>query len=236
MQYEGHVLRHELKYYINQEMYYELRNRLRRVLRQDENMSNENGYLISSLYFDDMYHGAFSEKISGTRFRKKFRIRSYEMSDSVIRLECKSKYNEYISKIGARPTREEYNKILRGEYNHLLLRNERVCQELACYQKTKLLRPKVVVEYLREAYVHSLGNIRITFDKNISASVGSLDMFSKEYRTSPILPEGIMVLEIKYDDYIPKYILQTIQAGMTNHCAISKYVMCEERRRKVNLV
>ena len=235
MQYEGHTLRHELKYYINYEVYYELRNRLKHILQPDPNMINENGYVISSLYFDDMYQSAFSEKVAGTRFRKKFRIRSYERNDSVIRLECKSKYNEFISKTGAILSREEYDKILQGNYNDLLFRKERVCQELACYQKTKLLKPAVVVEYLREAYVHPLGNVRITFDKNISASVGGLDMFSSEYRISEILPENILVLEVKYDDYIPKFILEALQIGMADRCAISKYVMCREKRKKVNL-
>lgn len=236
MQYEGHTLRHELKYYINCSVYHELRSRLKYILKPDPNMVKEEGYLISSLYFDDMYQSAFSEKIAGTRFRKKFRIRSYELSDKVIRLECKSKYNEYISKTGALLTREEYNKILNGNFNDLLFRKEAVCKELSCYSKTKLLRPVVVVEYLREAYIHPLGNIRITFDKNISSSVGNLDMFSKEYRTSMNLPEDIMVLEVKYDDYIPKFILETIQVGMADRCAISKYVMCMDKRRRINLI
>lgn len=236
MQYEGQILRHELKYYINYKVYHELRSRLKQIIQTDPNMPDENGYLISSLYFDDVYRNAFSEKTAGTRFRKKFRIRSYSLDDSLIRLECKSKYNEFIAKSGAKISREEYDQILIGNYDDMLLRPETVCRELACYHRTKLLKPTVVVEYLREAYIHPLGNVRITFDKDISASVGSLDMFSKEYRTSKILPDELMVLEVKYDDYIPTFILQAIQTSMTDRCAISKYVMCREKRKKVNLV
>ena len=103
MEYEGHTLRHELKYYINYDVCHVLRKRLQRVIRMDENMPDEDGYLISSIYFDDMYHSAVEEKISGTRFRKKFRIRSYERDNQLIRLECKAKYNEYISKSSAKP-------------------------------------------------------------------------------------------------------------------------------------
>ena len=236
MKYEGHTLRHELKYYINYNVYHVLRERLQKVVSMDENMPDEEGYLISSIYFDDIYHSAMEEKIAGTRFRKKFRIRSYGLNDSLIRLECKSKFNEYISKTSARLSREEYDKILQGDYSFLIERKERVCQELYCYNKTKLLKPVVVVEYMREAYVYQLGNVRITFDKDIASSVTNIDMFSDTYATTKVLPNDRMVLEIKYDDFIPSHILQILQTAMTERCAISKYVMCREKKRMVQLL
>lgn len=233
MKYEGHTLRHEFKYYINYDVYHVLRERLQKVLQMDENMPDEEGYLISSIYFDNMHHSAIEEKIAGTRFRKKFRIRSYERNNQLIRLECKSKYNEYISKTSAKLSTEEYYDILNGNYDSMILRKEPVCKELFCYNRTTLLKPVVVVEYRREAYVSPLGNVRITFDKDISASSGELDMFSKDYRTKKVLQDGIMVLEVKYDDYIPSHILAILQTAMTEHCAISKYVMCREKKRMV---
>lgn len=236
MKYEGHTLRHELKYYINYDVYHVLRKRLQSVIQMDENMPDEEGYLISSIYFDDMYHSAMEEKIAGTRFRKKFRIRSYQLNSQLIRLECKSKYDEYISKTSAKLSLEEYNRIMNGNYDDLIKREEQVCRELFCYNRTKLLKPVVVVEYRREAYVSPLGNVRITFDKEISASTGTLDMFSPDYHTSKVLPDDIMVLEVKYDDYIPSHILSILQTAMTDRCAISKYVMCREEKRRVKFL
>ena len=58
MKYEGHNLRHEFKYYINYGVYLNLRERFRHVLNRDENMVKDEGYLISSLYFDDVFHSA----------------------------------------------------------------------------------------------------------------------------------------------------------------------------------
>ena len=196
MQYQGKTLRHEFKYYINYDIYYVLRSRLQNVLYKDEHMPDDEGYLISSLYFDDMYDSALKEKISGTRFRKKFRIRSYELNDTFIRLECKSKFDEYISKTSAKLTKEEYMNILNGDMEFLLYRKERVCQELYGYYLTKRLRPSVVVEYRREAYIYPYGNVRITFDKNISASTRDLDMFSPKYHTAEVLDDDIMVMEV----------------------------------------
>lgn len=110
MQYQGHTLRHELKYYINASVYHTLRNRLRVVLKPDPNMKREDGYLISSLYFDDLHHSALNEKQSGIRFRKKYRMRCYDRSDALIKLECKYKYDEYISKTSATLSRAEYGR------------------------------------------------------------------------------------------------------------------------------
>ena len=122
MQYQGHTLRHELKYYINASVYHTLRNRLRAVLKPDPNMKREDGYLISSLYFDDLHHSALNEKQSGIRFRKKYRMRCYDRSDALIKLECKYKYDEYISKTSATLSRAEYDAILRNDYGFLASR------------------------------------------------------------------------------------------------------------------
>jgi len=235
MQYEGKKLRHELKYYINYDTYYILRERLKQVMEKDPNMKSDDGYLVTSVYLDDMYHSAIEEKIAGIKFRKKFRMRSYERDYQLIRLECKSKCSEYISKTSAIISSDEYRKILAGDFDFLLKRSEDVCKELFGYARLKQMKPVVVVEYQREAYISSLGNVRITFDKDISASK-VLDVFSEEYYTQKVLPEDIMVLEVKYDDYLPVHIHSMLQGICAQQCAISKYVMCREEKRRVNFV
>ena len=77
------------------------------------------------------------------------------------------------------------------------------------------------------------GNVRITFDKEISASVNDYDMFSEYYEVQKVLEPGIMVLEVKFDDYLPDMIFQILKTAMTNKCAISKYVMCREEKRRI---
>ncbi len=236
MEYKGHMIRHEYKFYINNFVYHELRERFRYVLQADRNMKDDEGYLISSLYFDDMYHSAIEDKINGTPFREKYRIRIYNHDDELIKLECKSKFNQYISKQWARINKEEYDRILNGNYEFLLSRPEEVCRQLYANQTTKLMRPVTVVEYQREAYVHPLGNVRITFDKNLSASIGNLDIFNKDYGSIRVPMEDMMILEVKYDDYIPDYIWNIIQTDRIINCAISKYVMCRDINRKVRII
>ncbi len=236
MEYKGYKLRHEYKFYINTFVYHELRERFRHVLNKDSNMKNEEGYIISSIYFDDIYGSAMEEKINGSAFREKYRIRLYDYEDTLIKLECKIKFNEYISKQWARISREEYERILNGDYEFLISRPEEICRKLYVLYKTKLIKPVTVVEYQREAYVHPLGNVRITFDKNLSASVGNLDIFSSDYETLRVPMDDMMILEVKYDDYIPDYIRKLIQIGCTSKCAISKYVLCREINRKVRSI
>lgn len=236
MDYRGHRLRHEYKYYINTFVYHEMRERLKHVLQKDRNMKDDEGYLISSIYFDDMFGTAEYEKINGTGFRKKYRIRLYNHDDSLIKLECKLKFNNYISKEGAVLTREEYDSILKGDYEFLLSRSEDVCRKLYADYVNRLLRPVTVVEYKREAYVHDLGNVRITFDKNISASIGSPDVFDPDYETVQVPLQGMMIMEVKYDDYIPDYIRKIIYSNQMVLCAISKYIMCRDINRKVRIL
>ncbi|MFV0362707.1 MAG: polyphosphate polymerase domain-containing protein [Suipraeoptans sp.] len=232
MRYEGHMLRHELKYYINERVYLDLRARLKTVLRPDENMVNEQGYLISSLYFDDIYNSSEDEKKSGIKTRKKYRIRACNRSKNLIKLECKRKFGEYISKESMTLTADGYNRIMSNDYDFLLASGNQVGHEVFCHNRTRLLKPKVVVEYLREAYVLREGNVRITFDKDISGSVTNLDMFDENFSTYRVIDNNVMVLEVKYDAYLPSYVYAMLQTAMTDKCAISKYVICKEGQRR----
>ena len=81
-------------------------------LKLDHNANSDNDYLISSLYFDDIYDTALYDKNFGVLKRKKYRIRVYNRNDKVIKLELKSKFGQYINKESTGLTREEYNKIL----------------------------------------------------------------------------------------------------------------------------
>jgi len=100
MKYNGHKLRHEMKYLITYRDYYLLRSRLEKVMKRDKN-SGEDGYFIRSLYFDDIYDSCYLEKEDGVGRRRKYRIRIYNLDDDVIKFEIKDKFDSYISKSSA---------------------------------------------------------------------------------------------------------------------------------------
>lgn len=233
MEYLGRRLRQELKYYINAGDYHTLRARLRAVAEPDPNMPDPEGYLVTSLYFDDVYHSAMAEKRAGYRFRKKFRLRCYGRSDGRILLECKRKYGEYVSKDSVPLLRREYDGILSGEYGFLLSSPSPLCQELYARHQTRLLRPAAAVEYLREAYVAQDGAVRVTFDKDLSASIGQCDPFSESFQVHRVLEPGRVILEIKFDGFLPDALAQVLKTPLAERCSISKYAMCRGENRRL---
>ena len=104
------IFRHELKYRISEEQRDILIARIKDILPRDKNAVNGQ-YMIRSLYFDDYWKSAYDEKMAGTLSRKKYRIRIYDYSDRVIKLECKHKQGQYIYKESANLTREETDRI-----------------------------------------------------------------------------------------------------------------------------
>lgn len=110
--------RHELKYLINEGEHAALACRLAPVFKLDKH-ARAGGYTIRSLYFDDYCNSAYEEKDAGILMRKKYRVRIYNGSDKVIKLERKKKYGSWIYKEDAPLTRGEFEQILAGDYGFI---------------------------------------------------------------------------------------------------------------------
>ncbi len=220
------TLRNELKYYISYLDYVKLRNILKTTMVTDE-YSGEEGYFIRSLYFDDIWDSALYEKNAGVLNRKKFRIRIYNYSDQVIKLERKRKYNQNTNKEDFTLTRVMFDSIMSGDVGFLISVNNNVANEFLAEYKSKWLRPKVLVDYTREAYVMKAGNVRITFDKKLSASSNIGDMFIDTVGRS-MMPDNQMILEVKYDAFLPEIIKYYLSGVDKKPLSISKYVICRE--------
>lgn len=219
-------LRHELKYYITPAELGVLRGIIRPLLKPDPNGNENNEYLIRSLYFDTFDDQALEEKIAGVGMRKKYRIRLYNCSDRVIKLECKSKMGDLISKQSVSIPRDLAEQIIAGDPDGLQRMKHPLLQEVYMMMKTKLLKPAVIVDYLREAYIHNAEEVRVTFDKQIRTGLNSTDLFNGRIPTYPVFDDPVEVLEVKYDDFLPSY-LQAVLSGITaQRSAISKYVWC----------
>lgn len=236
MQYGKAKLRHEMKFFISWEEYAAIKARLAPLLTLDKNTVNPEGYLIRSLYFDDMYDTAMFEKLIGVQRRDKYRIRIYDYSDKVIKLECKSKYDAYISKVASSITRKCVENILDGDYTDLIKSGDSFQARVYAQRNATLLRPAIIVDYLREAYIYKEGNVRITFDKHVSAGVGSHYIFSKDIPSYPVVPKEQLVLEIKYDDYLPQVIRNMVKPITGDISAISKYVMCRNKLADIRTI
>lgn len=216
------VHRHELKHEINYADYLLLKNRLRKILPHDRHAGPDGEYLVRSLYFDDPFDKALTEKISGVNKREKFRIRCYNQDFSWIRLEKKSKRRGLSSKKSSRLTEDQVRSILDGEYGFLLKSDIFLLQEFYFNLQSRLLRPCVIVEYYREPFVFPAGNVRITLDRDIRTGGKNIDFFAIDPLHIPT-DEAFAVLEVKYDQFLPEFIANAVQIGPRRSGAFSKY-------------
>ncbi|MGN0779693.1 MAG: polyphosphate polymerase domain-containing protein [Aristaeellaceae bacterium] len=228
MEHAKRVYRHEWKYLISYPEAELLQRRLSPYLALDQNARQNGEYMIRSLYFDDMHDSAYREKIMGVDFRQKWRIRVYNCSDRHISLERKTKTGSYIYKESASLTREDFERILDGDYSVLLRKHNGLCNEFYYECMVKLMRPKVIVDYDRTPLVMDAGTVRITFDKCVRAAIGSLDIFDAQLPTLPAIAPGKLVLEVKYTAFLPQVIKTLLPLNGQEFSAFSKYAECYE--------
>lgn len=225
---KGPSYRHELKYYINAGDYVLLSERLKRTMERDAHTDENAEYFIRSLYFDDLDDSALREKLSGVDDRDKIRIRAYNFRDDFIRLERKHKANGFILKEDIGLTRAEYESIMRRDYRFLLSRREPFAREMFREFATRALQPRVLVDYTREAYVFPVERVRVTFDKDVRTGLRSTDLFNPDVITYPVLENRAMILEVKFNQYLPTFIRTLLQIASPERSAASKYCLCRK--------
>ena len=218
--------RHELKYFINPAELEALRVRLRPVLKLDRHCVGGKPYVIRSLYFDDIDDSAYYDKVAGVMARDKYRIRIYRHSDKEIFLERKRKLGDLIQKSSVQITRRLCDQIISGDPRGLQTSKNPLLQDVYVQMRTRLLRPAVIVDYAREAYLHPAENVRITFDLNLRSGLHSVDLFNPEIPTICPHDGNVEILEVKFDNYLPAYIQALLGGIQADRSAVSKYVLC----------
>ena len=153
-----------------------------KLMDRDRHAGPDGAYRIRSIYFDNYRDQALAEKLQGVRDREKFRIRFYDLNPNMIKLEKKAKRNRLYYKSAARLSLEECERLLAGDGAFLLARGEPLLAEMYAKIKGNLLRPRTVVDYLREPYVYTPGNVRVTFDSDIRSGLFSRDVFDRRCR------------------------------------------------------
>ncbi|MBQ7825666.1 MAG: polyphosphate polymerase domain-containing protein [Clostridia bacterium] len=225
-------LRHELKYHITPAELSVLRSVLTPVMQLDPNGNENNEYHIRSLYFDTINDDALEEKIAGVGNRKKYRMRIYNFSDKVIKLECKSKYGDLISKQSVSIPRDLAEQLIAGDPDGLQRMRHPLLHDVYREMRTRLLRPVVIVDYIREAYIHPAQDVRITFDKQLRTGMYSSDMFNPMLPTFPVFDDPVEILEVKFNEFLPTYIQSIISGVTAQRSAVSKYTWCRRYENK----
>jgi len=216
--------RHEWKHEISNADLLAIRQRLRAVAESDPHAAN-GCYLIRSLYFDNAEDKALREKIDGVNLREKFRIRFYNGDTSVIHLEKKSKRAGLGTKYSADLTRDEAQKIVDGDLDWMMSSGRDLVQELYCKMRYQGLRPKTIVDYTREPFIYRPGNVRVTFDYDIRTGLQCTDFLNPDCVTVPA-GDAPILLEVKWDAFLPDIIRDAVQTPGRRVEAFSKYAQC----------
>ena len=201
-----------------------IRQRLRAVAEPDPH-AVDGKYLIRSLYFDNLSDKALREKIDGVNMREKFRIRYYNGDPSLIHLEKKSKVNGLGTKFSARLSAEEAQMIVDGDIDWMLASPHPLIQELYCKMRYQGMRPKTIVDYTREPFIYRPGNGRVTFDYDIRTGLKSTDFLNPACVTIPA-GDAPILLEVKWDEFLPGVIRDCVQTPGRRAAAFSKYAQC----------
>lgn len=215
-------LRHEEKHQVNLREALVLSRRLEKLFPRDPHAGPEGSYQVVSLYYDDPYDTALRQKLDGVDRREKFRLRYYGKEPAFFKLEKKYKVKGLCGKGSCRLSREEGERLLRGDFAFLLEKEESLAREF--YAKLRRgLAPKTVVRYTREAFLYAPGNVRVTLDGDIRA--GAPERFLIPQKLLPALG-GLAVVEVKYDAFLPEIVKLAVQVPNRQGTACSKYALC----------
>ncbi len=91
--------------------------------------------------------------------------------------------------------------------------------------RTQGLRPKTVVDYTREPFVYRPGNVRVTFDYGIRTGLMCTDFLNPGLVTVPA-GDAPILMEVKWDAFLPDLIRDAIQLTGRRSAAFSKYAQC----------
>ena len=225
---EKKTYRHEFKYICSEAQLACLKGRLSGIMRFDPHADGNGKYRIRSVYFDDYLDTGFYENENGTDPREKFRIRIYNHSADRIELENKKKICGMTSKEACEIERDLCESLLAGKPETLEACDIPVWNKFVIGWNTRQFRAKVIVDYERTVFVCPLGNVRVTFDRNISSSGDYGHFFDAGMKKRPVMPTGVHVLEVKYDEYLPDYIYKAIELENLQRTAFSKYYLCRK--------
>jgi len=213
--------RFEYKYSISYVDYFKVIDSLKFILEHDKH-GDDKSYPVYSVYMDDLAFNGASDKAFGNEKHKKYRIRHYNNIKNK-KLELKLKSDHETVKISTSINSEIYEAILDRDLSILeKYFDDDLIRRFTLDLMKNYLSPICIIKYDREAYKDETNNLRITFDHSLYVSRfdhGFDDMDLK------LLKDSMLILEIKYEHYLPRHIKELFNKINLNQIAYSKYFM-----------
>lgn len=178
---------------------------------------------IRNLYFDTDSYRLIRHSIEKPAYKEKLRIRSYSQAkpESTVFVELKKKYRKVVYKRRiALPEKEAMEWLSGCRYRGGSQISEEIDYFMDYYGFPK---PVIFLSYEREAYYSKDGSdFRVTFDDAILCRQNDLSLESEVYG-APILPAGMVLMEIKCSGGIPLWMTHVLSEEQIYKTSFSKY-------------
>jgi SPX domain protein involved in polyphosphate accumulation len=186
-------------------------------------------YAVTSLYYDTTDLRCYWEKVDGLKNRRKLRLRHYENAaaltpDTGVFVEIKQRINRTTQKRRARLPYAAALALCAGEEIDPDPSQAAVVREIQAFVNALRLEPVSITSYYRRALVgtdHDPG-LRITFDSDIRYRSTDLSLDSRNPGRHMVPPEQVVV-EIKANDHIPRWVTALVGVHNAQAVRISKY-------------
>lgn len=215
------VKRHEEKYLLNPAQALELQIMLDALLQRDR-YSRKGAYYIRSLYFDTPDDQDYLDKVLGVERRQKIRLRIYDLAAPTLKLEIKNKQGSYSYKQGVTVDRTAAQALIDGDAAPLLALGSPTAVRAYGFFQRELRRPTALVDYERLAFWLPVEDLRITLDTHVRAAKSDR-IFSDQVPMVGLHGGGTVILEVKYNRYLPHFLRGPLSTLQTQATSVSKY-------------
>lgn len=218
--------RYENKYIIDEYTAELLKIQLKSLMKLDSHSLNDDvSYEIRSLYYDDLENTAYYDKVNGVEFRSKYRLRMYNNDPKTVKLECKYKDDNMTRKVSCKMSQRNSKYLINKEYEKIKFNNTLYKKFIRDIKYNNLL-PYVIVDYSRLALTYPVNEVRITFDSKLKSSNDINSFFEDNINRTDCFNTNQIVLEVKYNMYLPDTLQMVLNQYNLNSCAISKFATC----------
>lgn len=220
------VQRHEEKFLLAPAEALYLRGLLDGLLRRDRH-SRDGAYFIRSLYFDTPDSADYEDKVLGISDRRKVRLRLYDTDARQVRLEIKEKSGSYSHKTGVWVSREDAQGLIAGRTQALFNDASPQARRIWLHFAREPRRPAALIDYERTAWTMPVERVRITLDEHVRAAKSSA-LFDPAVPMVGVHSGRVVILEVKYDRYLPSYMRRALSSVGAQNMSISKYGAARE--------
>lgn len=214
--------RYEKKYLITRERYAALSGLLSQHMEAD--IFGE--YLVRNVYFDTDGWDVVRASIARPLFKEKMRLRSYGEAglESDVFLELKKKYDGVVYK---RRIAVPAGTLAKRSVREVLSEDgSQIAREIGFYMESKAVSEKAHISFKRTALAGvSDTGLRVTFDEGLRFRLEPLEL-SRPETGAAILPEDILIMEIKTFGGIPIWLARALCENGIFPTTFSKYGAC----------